>query len=86
LRAIILYRPAKRPHILTAMTIVYYDYRPKRARKAKAAVEFPCGRIVSAREPKPRHYGEIRYGVPDEAQRSGLIAAFIEQTLKDTPR
>ena len=54
-----LYRPAKRRHIVPAMTIVHYDYRPKRPRKAKAAVEFPRGRIVSARKPKPRHYGEL---------------------------
>jgi hypothetical protein len=50
-------RPAKPPHILPAMTIVRYDYRPKRPRKAKPAVVFPCGRIVSARPPKKRHYG-----------------------------
>jgi hypothetical protein len=41
-----------------------------------------CGRIVAARPPKKRHYGEIRYGVPDEAQRTALIAAFMERTLK----
>ena len=62
------------------MTIVHYDYKPKRQRKP--VVEFPCGRIVAARKPKPRHYGEIRYGVPDEAQRTALIAEFIERTLK----
>ena len=45
--------------IFPTMTIVHYDYRPKRQRKAKPAVEFPCGRIVSARKPKPRHYGEL---------------------------
>jgi hypothetical protein len=56
------------------VTIVHYDYRPKRARKQKPAVELPCGRIVSARKPKPRHYGEIRCGVPDEAQRTELDA------------
>ena len=68
------------------MTIVYYDYRPKRCRKAKPAVEFPCGRIVAAKPPRKRHYGEIRYGVPDEAQPTALIAAFIERTLKDAPQ
>ena len=64
------------------MTIVYYDYKPKRAGRQKHTVDFPCGRIVSARKPKPRHYGEIRYGVPDEAQRTALIAEFIERALK----
>jgi hypothetical protein len=59
--------------IFPPVTIVHYDYRPKRARKQKPAVELPCGRIVSARKPKPRHYGEIRYGVPDEAQRTELV-------------
>jgi hypothetical protein len=63
------------------MTIVHYDYTPKRARKAKPAVEFPHGRIVTARKPKPRHYSEIKYGVPDEAQRRELVRAFIERTL-----
>jgi hypothetical protein len=64
------------------MTIVHYDYRPSRTRKAKPPVEFPCGRIVTARKPKPRHYGLMRYGLPDEAQRTALIAAFIERTLR----
>ena len=31
------------------MTIVHYDYKPKRAGRQKPAVDFPCGRIVSAR-------------------------------------
>ena len=75
-------RPAKRRHILPAMTIVHYDYRPKRPRKAKPAVEFPCGRIVTARSPRKRHYGEIRRGVPDEAQRTELIKQFMARTLK----
>ena len=64
------------------MTIVHCDYRPNRARKRKPAVEFPCGRIVTTKPPRKRHYGEIRYGVPDEAQRTALIAAFMARTLK----
>jgi hypothetical protein len=31
---------------------------------------------------KPRHYGEIRYGVADEAQRTELIRQFMARTLK----
>jgi hypothetical protein len=46
------------------MTIVHYDYRPKRQRK-RQPVEFACSRIVSTRKPKPRHYGEIRDSVPE---------------------
>jgi hypothetical protein len=61
------------------MTIVYCDYRPNRARKRKPAVDFPVGRIVTARRPKPRHYGEIRYGVPDDAERTELVRRFIER-------
>lgn len=61
------------------MTIVFCNYRPKRARKARPVVEFPLGRIVSASAPKKRHYGEIRQGVPDEAERARLIAAFMER-------
>jgi hypothetical protein len=45
-------------------------------------VEFPCGRIVSARKPKPLHYREIRCGMPDEAQRTELIKQFMARTLK----
>jgi hypothetical protein len=45
------------------MTIVPCDYRPKRPRKKKPGVEFPISRIVTARPPKKRHYGEIRYSV-----------------------
>ena len=62
-------------------TIVTYYHNPKRYRKAKPEQEFPCGRIVSARPPRKRHYGEIRYGVPDEAQRTELIRQFMERTL-----
>ena len=65
------------------MTIVYYDYRPKRARKAKPAVQFfRAAGIVGARKPKPRHYGLIRYGVPDEAQRTELNKQFMARALK----
>jgi hypothetical protein len=64
------------------MTIVHCDYKPNCARKKKPPVEFPCGRIVTATPPRKRHYGEIRYGVPDEAERTKLIAAFMERTLK----
>lgn len=65
------------------MTIVHYDYRPKRARKAKPAVEFPVGRIVTARPPKKRRrYFEFPGGVaPDDAERSRRVAAFLERTL-----
>jgi hypothetical protein len=46
-------------------------------------VEFPCGRIVAAKPPRERHYGDsIRNGVPDEAQRTELIRQFMERTLK----
>ena len=64
------------------MTIVHCDYKPNRARKKKSPVEFPCGRIVTGKPPRKRHYGEIRYGVPDEAQRTELIRQFMERTLK----
>lgn len=65
------------------MTIAYHhDCKPKRARKAKPTAKLPCGRIVTASKPKPRHYGEARYGVPDEAQRTALTAGFIEPTLR----
>ena len=79
-------RPTERHHILPVMTIVHYDHRPKRPRKAKPAVDFSRGRMVGARTPKPRHYGEIREGVPDEAQRTELIRQFMERTLKGEPR
>ena len=59
--------------IRCAMTIVHHDCKPKRGRKAKPAVEFPCGPIVSARKPRARHYGEMRLGAPDEAQRTELF-------------
>jgi hypothetical protein len=72
-------RPAKRHHIPPAKTIVHYDCEPKRYRKAKPDQEFPLGQIVSARKPKPRHYGEIRQGVPDETQRMELVRQFIER-------
>ena len=62
--------------------IVHCDYRPKRARKAQRTVEFPLGRIVTAKAPKKRYYGEMR-GVPDEAERSKLIAAFLARTMKE---
>jgi hypothetical protein len=65
------------------MTIVHCDYRPNRPRKKKPTVEFPCGRIVSARPPKRRPYGIIRDGgMPDEAQRTELIKQFMARTLK----
>ena len=77
-------RPASQsgPIFVSAMTIVHYDYRPKRPRKAKPAVEFPCGRIVTARSPRKRHYDEIRRGVPDQARRTGLIKQFMARTLR----
>ena len=49
-------------------------------------MEFPCGRIVSAKPPRKRHYGEIRQGVPDEAQRTELVRQFMERTLKGQPQ
>jgi hypothetical protein len=64
------------------MTIVRYDFKPKRAPKKKPAVEFPAGRIVTAKPPRKWHYGEIREGVPDDAQRAELARQFIERTLK----
>jgi hypothetical protein len=64
------------------MTIVHYGHRPKRARKKKPDREFPLGHIVTARKPKAKHYGEIREGVPDEAQRTELIKQFMARTLK----
>ena len=33
-------------------------------------------------KPKPRHYGEIRKGVPDDAERTRGAAAFNERALK----
>jgi hypothetical protein len=83
-RAGAIYRPAQPPHILD-LTIVHYDYKPKRARNAKPAQEFPNGRIVSAKPPRKRHYGEIVQGVPDDGQRTELARQFFERTLKDTP-
>ena len=69
-------------HILGTMTIVTYYHNPKRARKVKPAQQFPAGRVVTAKKPKPRHYGEIREGAPDEAERTELARQFIERTLK----
>ena len=63
------------------MTIVHCDYKPSRARRKKPAQPFPLGRIVTAKPPRKRYYGEIRYGVPDEAQRTELIRQFIERRL-----
>jgi hypothetical protein len=64
------------------MTIVTYTHRPKWARKAKAVVDFPIDRIVSARPPKKRHAGDFEGAAPDEAQRTELIKQFMERTLK----
>jgi hypothetical protein len=82
-----IYRPAKLPHIRCR-----HDHRSLRLqtepppRKKKPAVDFPCGRIVSARPPKRRPYAIIRDdGMPDEAQRTELITQFIERTLKINP-
>jgi hypothetical protein len=47
------------------VTIVTYYHRPKRAGKAKPAVEFPHGRIVTVKPSRKRHYDEIIEGVPD---------------------
>lgn len=71
---------------LRPMTIVYCDYRPNRARKAKPAVELPVGRNSSA----PNHHAsdtmaEIIEGVPDDAERTRRSTAFIERTLKTPP-
>ena len=62
------------------MIIVTYYHNPKR--KTKPAQSFPIGRIVSAKLPRKKPYGIVRYGVPDEAQRTELIRQFMEQTLK----
>jgi hypothetical protein len=70
------------PIFATDMTIVTYYRSPKRYRKAKPEQEVPLDRIVSARKPKRRHYGETRNGVPDGAQRTELIKEFMERTLR----
>ena len=69
--------------IFAGMNIICCDYRPSRARRKKPTQPFPLGRIVTARKPKPRHYGEIRYGVPDDAERTRLAAAFIERKASE---
>lgn len=80
------YRPAERRHIRSR-----YDHRllrlPTEAPTESQARrgEFPSARIVSARPPRKRHYGEIRDGIPDEAQRAELIRQFMHRTLKGTP-
>jgi hypothetical protein len=55
--------------------------KPSRRKKPDLLAGLPT-RIVSARLPRKRHYGEIRYGVPDEAERTLLIRQFMERTLK----
>jgi hypothetical protein len=64
------------------MTIVTCDYRPKRARKAKRIVEFPCGRIVTvSAKPKQQHYYDMK-GAPDDATRRKLVDAFLARVMK----
>jgi hypothetical protein len=53
---------------------VRQHHKPKRQRKAKPAQPFPFGRIVTAKNPKAEHYGEIREGVPDDAERTTIAA------------
>ena len=54
------------------MTIVTYHHRAKRARRKNPDRPFPLGRIVIARPPRKKHYGEIREAVPDNAERTRL--------------
>lgn len=55
--------------------IVICDWKPKRSPKRRPQPELTCGRIV---EIKPRkRTREVRYGVPDEAQRRVLIADYL---------
>jgi hypothetical protein len=63
------------------MTIVTYHHPPNRDRRKTPEQTFPLGRIVTAKLPKKRYYGEIRYGVPDESQRTELVRQFIEREL-----
>ena len=67
------------------MTIVTCNYRPKRARKARPAIAFPCGRIVtvSVKPKKRHHYYEMR-GAPDDATRRKLVDAFLDRVDGDT--
>ena len=67
------------------MTIVTCTYRPKRARKARPAVTFPLGRIVTAAPPRKKryHYYEIK-GAPDDATRRKLVDAFLDRVDGDT--
>lgn len=69
--------------IFPSMTVVTYYHKPTRARRKKPEQEFPVGRIVTAKKPKLRHYGEIREGVPDDAERTELARQSIERTLQD---
>ena len=55
---------------------------PKRPGRRNPGVEFPLGRIVTAKPPRKRHYGEIIEGVPDDADRTRRATAFIERTLR----
>ena len=57
------------------MTIVHYDYKPSRARRKKPDQPFPFGRIVTAKKPKRRHYGEVVEWLLDNAQRTELGTA-----------
>ena len=68
--------------MLPVMTIVTDHHRPKRAHRKKPEQEFPLGRVVTARQQRSKHYGEIRNGVSDDAERTRLAAAFIERTLR----
>jgi hypothetical protein len=79
-----IYRPAQPPHILD-LTIVHYDYKPKRARNAKPPKNSRTAGSSAPNRPRKRHYGEIVQGVPDDGQRTELARQFFERTLKDTP-
>ena len=49
-------------------------------------MEFRCGRIVTAKPPRRRHYGEIRYGVPDELPRDAALAASYGGQSREQPK
>ena len=63
---------------------VHCDYKPKRHRKAKPAVELPGDAALAA-----SHGGQSREqpqaASRDLAQRTQLIRRFMERTLKGSP-
>jgi hypothetical protein len=66
-----------------------HDHRSLRSQtepRPKKRLAVPAGRIVTAKLPCKRHYGLIRDGLPDEAQRMEQIRQFVERTLKGEPQ